>query len=576
MSDTFRLAWGNSLQRFGTPESWRTTPPIESSDLKRPMPIRDQITDAVLAAIATISADAIICIDQAERITFFNEGAVGIFGYQKDEVLGQPIEKLIPARFRATHHGHVENFGHSPIKARRMGERRAISGLRKNGEEFPAEAAISHLEDGGGTVYTVVLRDITFRRRTEQSQRFLAEAGETLASSLGVEETIASVAKLAVPHLADAAIVTMHHDGVFGGVAAAHIDESRAPGLQLSREQSPPNINSRHPVAEAIRTGKTVVIAQGATDDSRLTQAFDETGEIFNDSRISAALILPLIGRNQLLGVLELYSRQRIFDADDISLAEDMSRRAALAIDNARLHEQVMLGLRARDDMIGIVSHDLRNPVNAVKMLTGAILDAERESLLPEDVVEYSTVIRQAAEQMDSLIRDLLDVTRVEAGRLVVEAIPTDVAELLQDVVGTLVPVAAAKSIELRLRVDGSLPMICADRERIRQALSNLIGNSVKFSPSGTVVELGATADGDQVIISVQDQGRGMTPEQLSHAFDRFWQSRRTDREGAGLGLAIARGIVEAHGGRIWAESSAGKGSTFSFMLPAAHPERKK
>jgi len=232
-----------------------------------------------------------------------------------------------------------------------------------------------------------------------------------------------------------------------------------------------------------------------------------------------------------------------------------------------------MLGSRARDDIIGIVSHDLRNPVNAVKMLTGAILGAEREVDLPPDVVEYSTIIKQATEQMDSLIRDLLDVTRVEAGRLSIEANAADIEDLLSYALLTLDPVAKAKQIALRLTTEAALPLVEADRERIRQALSNLIGNSVKFSPAGSTVFLRASRVDGEVVISVKDEGPGMTSDQLSHAFDRFWQSRRTDREGAGLGLAITRGIIEAHGGRIWAESRIGEGSTFHFTLPLADAE---
>lgn len=531
------------------------------------MPIADPITDAVLAGIAVISADAIICIDEKERITFFNEGAERIFGYDRDEAIGEPIEMLIPARFRATHHGHVEKFGHSSIKARRMGDRSEISGVRKNGEEFPAEAAISQLGSGNSRVYSVVLRDITLRRRAEQNQRFLAEAGEVLASSLGAGETIRNVARIAVPTLADAVIVSVFHDGMLRGVATAHVDASRAEDLRLLREERPLDLKGSHPAADVIRTGRSVSIPDSQTSDPRFASFLSRAGAIFADAPVSSALVLPLVARGQLLGVMELYTRQRKLDSDDVVLAEDMSRRAALAIDNARLHEQVTLGLRARDDMIGIVSHDLRNPVNAVKMLAGAILETERSTPLPLDIIEYSTIIRQASEQMDSLIRDLLDVTRIEAGRLNVETAPAEVGELLNDALGTLSPVANAKSIDLRFSTEQGLPMVSVDRERIRQALSNLIGNSVKFSPAGSVIALRAERTDDHVIVSVSDQGPGMNEEQLSHAFDRFWQSRRTDREGAGLGLTITRGIVEAHGGRIWVESKEGEGSKFSFTL---------
>ena len=537
------------------------------------MAVADPITDAVLAGIAVISADAIICIDESERIIFFNEGAEGIFGYRRDEALGQPIDILIPTRHRAAHHDHVKRFGQSPVQARRMGERNEIAGMRKNGEEFPAEAAIAHIGPGENRVYSVVLRDITFRRRAEQNQRFLADAGEILASSLGAVDTIRSAARIPIPRLADAAIISVFHGGAFHGVAVAHVDASRAQQLQTLRDEAPVNLRGSHPVAEVIRTGKALVIPDSQTTEPRLAAMLREAGPIFSAGPPASAIVLPLVARDQLLGVMELYTSRRKLDPDDLVLAEDTSRRAALAIDNARLHEQVTQGLRARDDMIGIVSHDLRNPVNAVKMLTGAILGTERSTPLPLDVIEYSTIIRQASEQMDSLIRDLLDVTRIEAGRLIIETAPTDVGELLADAFRTLNPVATAKSIHLQFSTESALPLVAADRERIRQALSNLIGNSVKFSPPQSRIDVRAKRRDGEVVVSVSDVGPGMNEEQLSHAFDRFWQSRRTDREGAGLGLTITRGIVEAHGGKIWAESTVGKGSTFHFTLPTARED---
>src|SRR5678815_2722399 len=189
-------------------------------------PISETITDAILAGIVTISADAIICVDGAQKIIFFNEGAESIFGYSSEEVMGQSLERLIPARYRSSHASHVRAFGQSPVHARRMGERGQILGLRKNGEEFPAEAAISHLGSGSQRVYSVVLRDVTDRRRSHETQRFLAEAGETLASSLGADETLRNVARLAVPRLADACIVHAFYDGEFHGVAVAHLDQT--------------------------------------------------------------------------------------------------------------------------------------------------------------------------------------------------------------------------------------------------------------------------------------------------------------------------------------------------------------
>jgi PAS domain S-box-containing protein len=534
-----------------------------------PDQIKTAITDAVLAGIVTISADAIICVDESQRIIFFNEGAESIFGYTVDEIMGRPLEQLIPERYRSTHASHVRRFGHSDVRARRMGERGQILGLRKNGEEFPAEAAISHLGAEPEKIYSVVLRDVTERRRAHETQSFLAEAGETLASTLGHEETLRNIAHLAVPRLADACVVHAFHGGQFHGVAVEHVDKERAVDLARRRAEHPIDVAGDHPIAEVIRTARPIVWSQSKAAVAQREASFTELSDIF-DAPPAAGIIMPLLARGQLLGVLGLYREKGSYDNNDLFLAEELARRGAIALDNARLYDLVNVGIRARDDMIGIVSHDLRNPVNAVKMLTGVMLDRRGQEPLSTEMGNYASVIRQAAEQMDELIQDLLDVTRVEAGKLAVTLKSVNTEEILSDILRTLAPVAAEKKIALRLNAPDDLPNVLADRERFSQAISNLVGNAVKFSQPGGEITVRVAVLDKEFLFSVSDKGQGMTAEQLSHAFDRFWQSSRTDRQGAGLGLAITKGIVDAHGGRIWAESSPGAGSTFYFTLPIA------
>lgn len=529
---------------------------------------RQEITDRILAEVATISADAIICADEAQQVVFFNEGAENIFGYEADEIIGKPLESLIPQRYRAAHADQVRRFGRSSVRARKMGERGQIVGVRKNGEEFPADAAIAHMDYNGEKIYSVVLRDVTDRMRAHEHQQFLAEAGETLSSSLGTEETQHNVTRLAVPRLGEVCVVHLFQSGIFKGAAVSHADPARGSALLRKRTEHPVDRDSIHPAAQAIRTMKTVywTYRQRAGDDDPV---IPELSDIFAGTP-SAAIATPLMARGQVLGVMALFREQGEYTRSEIFLAEELSRRAALAMDNARLYDLVQTGIRARDDMIGIVSHDLRNPVNAVKMLTGVMLNREHEDSLPAGMIEHVSLIRQAAEQMDSLIRDLLDVTRIEAGRLVVAPEKRDTEELLSDALRTLAPVAREKALALKLKAPEDIPPVMADSERIRQALSNLVGNAVKFSiPGGEITVRIAVLEND-VLFSVSDTGQGMTPEQLSHAFDRFWQSNRTDRHGAGLGLAITKGIIEAHKGRIWAESIPGEGSTFYFTLPVA------
>jgi PAS domain S-box-containing protein len=528
----------------------------------------DRITHDVLAEIVEIASDAVICMDAFQRITFFNKGAEAIFGWTHDEIIGQRIETLIPERYRTHHAPQVAEFGRSKVKARRMGERREIAGVRKNGVEFPAEAAISQVHQGDDVIYAVVLRDVTVRKRFEQRQQFLAEAGEKLASSFGSSETLTQVARLAVPVIADGCILENRVGNGFLAGATAHVDpaiEEMLDEIGLAGARIPPK---DHPLTEILSRQSPVLLQSSAA--SRLLEASASPAYLkaMKAMNPESALFLPLVAREQLIGALTLFRTKGSFDGDELAFAEDLARLAALALDNARLHDTVRASLRARDEMVGVVSHDLRNPVAAVKMLSRTLLRApENGSAQARESIE---LISQAAEQMDSLIRDLLDVNRLDAGKLAISPVSVDPSTLLTDSLQTLRPLVDEKGISLDLQIEAALPKVMADPERIQQALSNLVGNAIKFSAAGSKIAVVARRDSEGVIISVVDNGKGITPEHLPRVFDRYWQSLRTDREGAGLGLAIAKGIVETHGGRIWIESTPGEGTTASFSLPLA------
>jgi len=357
-----------------------------------------RLTQFLLADIVGISADAIICLDEQHRITLFNDGAEQIFGWSADEMMGKPLDVLLPERARPSHASHIERFRKSPENARKMGQRREISGVRKNGEEFPAEAAIAKVRMGDAVVYSVVLRDIT---------------------------------------------------------------------------------------------------------------------------------------------------------------------------EQVELHKRLQRAVQARDDTVGVVAHDLRNPVSAVKMLSTAVLNRE-EHQISDEGREQLRLIREAALQMDRLIQDLLDVTRVETGRLGLNKQPVTTVALLEGALQTLRPLVDQANIALRVEVSPTLPQVQADPERIGQVLSNLVGNSIKFTDAGGEILVRAIQTGSDVQVSVTDTGSGISRDQLPNIFDRFWQNAQSPirSRGAGLGLPIARGIVHAHGGRMWAESEIGKGSTFYFTLP--------
>jgi signal transduction histidine kinase len=246
--------------------------------------------------------------------------------------------------------------------------------------------------------------------------------------------------------------------------------------------------------------------------------------------------------------------------------------RKRLEIERARLldreheaREAAEAAVRARDEVLRIVAHDIGNSLSAVKIHALVL-----ERTLPAEDGEArkrTAAIRDLTAQMDRLRQDLLDVAAIEAGRLSVEPVPIEVGQVVHDAVEALSELAAHKGVALSAVVEPRLPRVPADRERVMQVLANLGGNAVKFTPAGGAVELRAEREADAVRVSCTDTGPGIAAEDLPHVFDRFWQARSTRRAGAGLGLAIAKGIVEAHGGEITAESTPGEGSTFSFTL---------
>ena len=221
--------------------------------------------------------------------------------------------------------------------------------------------------------------------------------------------------------------------------------------------------------------------------------------------------------------------------------------------------------LHARDQVVAVVSHDLRNPLGTIAAAADLIVELE----LPEDKkAEQLQIIRRTTTRMSRLIEDLLDVSRIEAGGLSVELEPLDMGALVREALELQGPQAQERQVELAMDVEPGLPRVRGDHHRILQVFSNLLGNALKHTPRGGRVTVSTRADGSRVLVQVRDTGDGIEREHLAHLFDRFWQARRTDRSGAGLGLAIVKAIVEAHEGRVWADSEPGKGSVFSFTLP--------
>jgi two-component system, chemotaxis family, sensor kinase Cph1 len=251
----------------------------------------------------------------------------------------------------------------------------------------------------------------------------------------------------------------------------------------------------------------------------------------------------------------------------EIEIAEDTARRA-IEVDLEQQIVRAEQAVRARDDLVAVVSHDLKNPVNVIHLATGLL-----RRQIHEGAPALATLGRvdRAVLRMRALITDLLDLAKIEAGRFHVAPEPCEVRALIDDALALQEPVAEERSVRLESSAAEESVRVLADRDRMFQVLGNLLGNAIKFSPRGGVVRVATSTAGGFTRFEVRDEGAGLPPNLLAHVFDRYWQATvARSGQGSGLGLYIARGLVEAHGGRIWVDSTVGVGSTFCFTVPSA------
>src|SRR5688500_9152342 len=278
-----------------------------------------------------------------------------------------------------------------------------------------------------------------------------------------------------------------------------------------------------------------------------------------------------LAGRDgRTLGTIQLWDKKddADFDEADEAILTQLAQLAAVALENARLFRAAQDATRARDDLVAIVSHDLRNPVHTIHMAASFLLDIAPANDRRVQARRQLEVIQRSATRANRLIQDLLDVARIQAGGLAVEPVPVDVKSLLQEAVESATPLASAAQLAVTCTPPSNPVAVASDRERVLQVFANLIGNAIKFTPKGGQISLLACRENGEVRFTVADTGPGIPPEHLDHVFDRYWQAKSTAKLGAGLGLSIAKGIVEAHGGRIWVESPPQSGAQFNFTLP--------
>lgn len=506
--------------------------------------------NARLNGIIFSAMDAILSIDGDQRIVLFNPAAEKMFGVSAQEVLGQSIERLIPERFRAAHAKHVEQFGQTGVSYRRMGALGTISGLRANGEEFPIEASISQVEIDGEKLFTVILRDISERQRSEQAlQESEARKAAILESALDC-------------------IISMDQEGkVLEANEAAERMFGCKPDEMVGKDMAelliPPRLREAHRrgLARYLATGEGPVLGKRIE-----MPAIRKDGTEFPiELTISA---LRLHGKPCFTGTLR--------DITERKLAEKQLQTAMeqLAKANDELEARVQDRTAALRQTIGDLeafshglSHDMRAPLRAIRNLTRVFLEDYSGNLAPSGLDLLRKVVG-AAERMDQLLQDLLAFSRVTLQPIQFGLV--DPENLLRELINERMELQPPKA---QVEIQSPLLSVQAHSASLIQCLANLLSNAVKFVGAGVVPHIRIRSErvGERVRLWVEDNGIGIPREAQQKIFEIFQRlNSTTEYEGSGIGLSLVRKAVERMGGAVGVESDPGRGSRFWIELPAA------
>jgi len=403
--------------------------------------------------------------------------------------------------------------------------------------------------------------------RERSSLNFLAAAGTAFAESIDYDTTLETVVRVVVPEMADFCLLHVRNeDGVFRRAAVHHAEFEKRTLLtefpDLIEGSSLPSW-----IDEVLRSKKPRrrTLSQQDLEDFATSPAY---GPSFRALSPRVLLAVPLVLRDEVVGLLQLGMAEsgRTYRDDDLYLAQNVAHHAMLGIQAALLHRATQGAVLARDSLFRLVSHDLTNYLNAVVVATEFLA---RQAAAMKEGLDQTSVdsIRSAVRGMVQLISSLRDATMVETGQFAIRPRPEAPNTLVRNSVTVVGPQIEAASLRLEVDLAEGLPDVFCDRDRVVQVFVNLIGNALKFVSEGAI-RIEGERDGSTVRFAVADQGPGIAEHDRCHLFERYWKGECATQQGTGLGLYIARGIVEAHGGTIWVESTVGRGTTFYFTLP--------
>ena len=514
---------------------------------------------------------AYVTLDRQGRIADANLTAAAFLRIERSSLLGRLFTALIPEEARGAVRAHLRACLSEHIRVSTE-----ICASRRGGRPMTMQMVSTPLVNGGGDVTgcRTTLTDISAVKHAQNVLSFLARASALLSSSFDYVANVAAVVRDAVPLLADVCIADVR-DPAHGltRIELADAKRDRQRLARAARLQTPlPSAGSG--LAAALELRRPILIR-----DYRPLAAGGDGSGLTHEGFVRACsprsiMYVPMVMRGEALGVLTLVAAEsgRQFAGPDLSTGEDLANRVAMAIENARLYDDAQRAVRAREQVLSFVSHDLKNPLMGILLSVDMLLNGAPQQERRRGWKQLER-IRRGVQQMRHMVEDLLDVASIDAGRLAVEMADEDLARILEDVIELLRPIARDKGIELRGDLGHELFRVRCDRDRVVQVLYNLVGNALKFTPRAGEVSVSAERSGPRLLISISDTGPGIPTDLAPRLFGRYAQAAESARRGRGLGLFISRAIVQAHGGSIWADLTVERGARFCFTLPLAVDE---
>ena len=514
---------------------------------------------------------AYLTLDVEGRIQQANLTGATFFGTERGQLLGKPLISFVAASHRAQLRGHLQ---------RCFSQRAALSvelDLSRDGKPSQPVSAtsLSVLDDAGRVVgCRTTLTDISALKRTEARLVLLASASKMLATSLDVESSISEMLREILPSSADIGMIDLFDRGEMRRIEARR-QATEPAGVETARSVRPAlSLRPDSPQKRILESGKPILLSRCDSRSLAGDDGLDHEPSI-QSSGAKSLLYVPLSSRGMTLGVLTLLSldESRIFSGADLLFATDLASRVATAVDNARLYREARDAVRGREDVLSFVAHDLRTFLFGSRLAVDILLRSVQKVERRRGWQELDRVQRLNS-QMARMIEDLLDVSSLDSGRLSLKLSQWPATDLLSQTVEALAATAAAGGVALAADAADALGTVCCDAGRVMQIFANIVGNAVKFTPKGGSITISASSTGAEVQFAVHDTGPGIAPELLDHLFERYWQAEEGAQKGRGLGLYIAKHLVEAQGGRIWVESRLGAGTTLFFTLPRNNPFR--